>query len=408
MHKWKAKNIVFILFIALITIVLYNLPYTYLMQFENNMLITKTEFDKLNNNKYSYFVNSEVMQVKAINDEDDKKLNEYTVKFKLFNLINIKNLKVKVADDNIIVAGGNCVGISLKSKGVVVVGSNYIITKQGNMNPFKESGLEVGDVILKINDVEINNIIEIAELLDSYKTPDTLNLKVMRKGENIKLTITPALDVQTNKYKLGLWIRDDAVGVGTLTFIGDNKRFGTLGHAIIDSDTGVKFDVNSGDIYKCNVIGIKKGKKGLPGELLGLFMYGEQNELGKVDKNTENGVYGYITNNEFAGKMEAYEIGGRLTAKPGRAKILSCISGTEVKEYDIEIIKTNYQSKPNEKSMVIKITDKELIEKTGGIVQGMSGSPIIQNNKVIGAITHVFVNDPTKGFGLYLDWMLDE
>lgn len=324
-------------------------------------------------------------------------------------MFNVKNLKVQITERDGIYAGGECVGISLKSKGVVVVGSNYIITKQGNENPFKESGLKVGDVIMKINDTEISGMADITTLLSTYKQPEELKLSIMRKGENIFLQIKPSLDVQTNKYKLGLWIRDDAVGVGTLSFINNqNKRFGSLGHAIIDSDTGVKFDVFNGQIYKCNVVGVKKGKKGTPGELIGLFMYGEKNKLGEVDKNTENGVYGNIINSKLSKNKQLYEIGGRLTAKPGKAKILSCIEGTEVKEYDIEIIKTNYQSKPNEKSMVIKITDKEILEKTGGIVQGMSGSPIIQNGKIIGTVTHVFVNDPTKGFGLYLDWMITE
>lgn len=409
MQKNKIKHLIFTFICILVAVILYSIPYNFITQFENNMLITKEEIYQLQNKSFSFLVNSEIMKVSAINDEEDKTMNEYTIKFKLFNLFNIKNLKVQIAEQDGIYSGGECVGISLKSKGVVVVGSNYIITKQGNFNPFKESELRVGDVILKINETEIGNMADITGLLDVCKPNEELNLHVMRKGESLNLKIKPALDVQTNKYKLGLWIRDDAVGVGTLTFVNNqNKRFGTLGHAIIDSDTGVKFEVNNGEIYKCNVVGVKKGKKGIPGELIGLFMYGENNKLGEVDKNTENGVYGNIINDKLTENKHVYEIGGRLTAKPGKAKILSCIEGTEVKEYDIEIIKTNYQSKPNEKSMVIKITDKELLEKTGGIVQGMSGSPIIQNGKVIGAVTHVFVNDPTKGFGLYLDWMITE
>ena len=373
------------------------------------MLITKTELSQLNKKLNSVFISSEIMNISATTEDQEKQINEYTIKYKLFNLFNIKNLKVKVAQTNTVYAGGQCVGISLKSQGIILVGSNYIITKTGNVNPFKESGLVVGDVIVQINEQEVNNVGDIATILANYNGNKELQLLVNRQGAFINLKIKPALDVQTNKYKLGLWIRDDAQGVGTLTFVNpQNNRFGSLGHAIIDSDTGVKFNVNGGEIYKCNVIGIKKGKRGVPGELLGLFMYGANNEIGEVDKNVESGVYGVMQDKNFESLLSQYELGGRLTAKPGKAQILACINGMDVNAYDIEIIKTNYQTKANEKSMVIKITDPELLSKTGGIVQGMSGSPIIQNGKIIGAVTHVFINDPTKGFGLYLDWMIVE
>ncbi|MBQ7307293.1 MAG: hypothetical protein IJW82_02090 [Clostridia bacterium] len=160
-------------------------------------------------------------------------------------------------------------------------------------------------------------------------------------------------------------------------------------------------------MYNCNVIGVTKGYKGNPGELKGLFFQGKDSQ-GIIDKNMEYGVYGQINDDSILKNSEELKVGGRFVARPGKAKIRACIDGTESKDYDVEIIKTNYQSASNDKSMVIKVTDKELLRKTGGIVQGMSGSPIIQNNKVIGAITHVFVNDPTKGFGIYLDWMLNE
>lgn len=408
MRKNLKKHIIFlILCVALITI-LYNIPYE-LINYPNNMLVTLSELNNLQDKYKNSLITSKVIAY-ANNEEKEKKLNEYTVKFKLFNLVNIKNLKVKLPNENVVLLGGQCIGISLKSKGAVVVGSNYIITKNGNISPFKNSNLQIGDLITHMNGIEINNMQDISNVLKNYKDGEEIKLNVIRKEQHLEITIKPVLDIQTNTYKLGLWIRDDAVGVGTLTFINPNlnNRFGSLGHAIIDSDTKVKFNVNNGEIYNCNVIGVKKGIKRKPGELLGLFMYGNENKLGIVEKNCDHGVYGVITNKEFLFDKKEMEVGGRITAKPGKAKIRTCLNGQQVEEFDIEIIKTNYQTKPNEKSMVIKITDPRLINKSGGIVQGMSGSPIIQNGKIIGAVTHVFINDPTKGFGLYLDWMLVE
>ena len=159
-------------------------------------------------------------------------------------------------------------------------------------------------------------------------------------------------------------------------------------------------------MYKCSILGLKKGTKGRAGELKGLFIQNKNNKLGEVDKNSDCGVFGNVTTN-FSNR-EKMLAGGRLYAKPGKAFIRTSIDNGEMKDYEVEIIKTNYQSSSNEKSMVIRVTDKELLKKTGGIIQGMSGSPIIQNNRVIGAITHVFINDPTKGFGIYLDWMINQ
>ena len=235
-----------------------------------------------------------------------------------------------------------------------------------------------------------------------------MSLKVRRNGEICDMSISPALDSITNTYKLGLWVKEDAVGIGTLSFVNaTTKRFGSLGHSINDSETNEIIDVSGGNIYESKILGIKKGKSGKAGELMGTFS--REHVIGSVDKNCEFGVYGFVDDvSTFTVNKTSIDIGGRLSAKPGKAQILSSLDGDEIKAYDIEIIKTNFQQSCNEKSMVIRVTDKELIEKTGGIVQGMSGSPIIQNGKLIGAVTHVFINDATKGFGIYIDWMLEQ
>lgn len=409
MVKKLSISLFFLLIAFILVTTLASVPYELLVS-HGDVILSEQEFESLQKNS-SGFLTGQFFSVHANSAEDRQdKLTQYDVNFKLFNLFNIKNLKVKVSTDNQVYVGGNTIGISLKGKGVVVVGSNYIITKQGNKYPFKDSGLMVGDVLTHIDGKEIDNVLVITEYLKNYsKSNRALKLTVQRKYEELEIEVVPALDAQTSEYRLGIWIRDDALGVGTLTFVdAKTKKYGSLGHAIIDADSGTKFLARGGNIYRSEVIGVKQGQKNRPGELLGLFGQSSESMLGTVEKNTDNGVYGKFDDLDFLLKNKLYEVGGRMSARPGRAKILSCISGSEVKEYDIEIIKTNYQSRPNEKSIVIKIVDKELIEKTGGIVQGMSGSPIIQDGKIIGAVTHVFINDPTKGFGLYLDWMIAE
>ena len=205
-----------------------------------------------------------------------------------------------------------------------------------------------------------------------------------------------------------VWVKEDAVGIGTLTFINaTTKRFGSLGHSINDSETNECIKVSGGNIYKGRILGVKKGRSGEAGELKGTFS--REDVVGSVDKNCEFGVYGFVNDVEtFTASKTSIDVGGRLSAKPGKAKILSCLNGQDIEEFDIEIIKTNFQSSCNEKSMVLRVVDEDLISKTGGIVQGMSGSPIIQDGKLIGAVTHVFVNDATKGFGIYIDWMLEQ
>lgn len=378
-------------------------PYSTLINLQDGAFLTSEEFTNLT--KKSSFFNANAVLASS---NDDEEFNEYVVNFKLFNLFNIKNLKVNVVKTNEVMLGGNCIGLSLKTKGVIIVGSNYIITKSGNINPITNSGLKLGDVITHLNNKEVNCLTDIQNVLNNCGG-NVISVKAKRDGNVFETTIKPELDIQTKLYKLGIWISEDAMGVGTLTFVNpENLRYGCLGHAITDTDSGEVLEVSSGEIYKCNVVGVKKGTKGTPGEILGLFIQGK-NIQGNVEKNNEFGVYGNLYNNsELSLGKSKIKIGGRLTAKPGKATILTCVNGTDIEEFDIELIKTNYQSGGKNKSMVIKITDPDLIAKTGGIVQGMSGSPIIQDGKIVGAVTHVFVNDPTKGFGLYLDWMINE
>lgn len=399
MKRKKVVPIILIFFFAIVSIFF---PYDLLFSLTNDMFVTHEELDDILKN--DWLISSHVVSVSA---KDDNDFDKYIINYKLFNLFNIKKLKVNVVDPGRYFAGGETLGFSLQSKGVILIGGNYILSKNGIERPFENSGLKTGDIITKIDGIEINNVEDISKILKNFEG-GSVSLTVTRSGETFEVEISPALDSMTNTYKLGLWVKEDAVGIGTLSFVNaTTKRFGSLGHSINDSETNECIKVSGGNIYESKILGIKKGKSGKAGELIGTF--NRENVIGTVDKNCEYGVYGFVDSVETITKNKtAVDIGGRLSAKPGKAQILTCLDGDEIKAYDIEIIKTNFQSACNEKSMVLRVTDKNLIAKTGGIVQGMSGSPIIQDGKLIGAVTHVFVNDATKGFGIYIDWMLEQ
>ena len=307
--------------------------------------------------------------------------------------------------------GGMPIGMTIKSQGVIIIGVTDITTPDGQLAPSKAAGLAPGDILVEIAGETIDNVVSLDQIINKQENAgQKLVLKYIRNNKQRTTLITPACDASSGRYKLGLWIRDSAAGIGTITFMKQTKHgyyFGALGHPICDPDTLTMVPVRSGDIYKCSIIGIKKSQKGAPGEIKGVFLK-EGKRLGSIKKNNKFGVFGVmddkITNPLYP---KPVEICKRRAVKPGRAKIIATIDN-EIKEYDIEIIKTSFQKTSEEKSMVIRVIDEELIQKTGGIVQGMSGSPIIQNGKLVGAVTHVFINDPTKGFGVYLDWMIEE
>lgn len=332
-------------------------------------------------------------------------VTQTNLKFKLFGLITIKEVSVTMTDDKSVFVGGIPLGFALDTKGVIVIGENSVVTQEGDIVPNKSEKILAGDIITKINDVEITSTQTIADELEKSEGNE-VKLIAMRKDKEIKIKLKPALDLESQKYKLGLWVRDDASGIGTLTYVDtQNKAFGALGHPITDYETGAIVPVQDGKIYNCTLVGINKGQKGKPGELRCLFMQGK-NSKGSVENNTQSGVFGVVE--DLSGIVDenlTYEIGGRMTVKCGEAKIVSSVSGVR-EEYTIEIIKANHQSKVSDKSLVFRVKDKRLLDLTGGILQGMSGSPIIQNGKLIGAVTHVFLNDPTKGYGIYVDWML--
>lgn len=376
-----------------------------LSQLPSTSFVSYDEITQINkNDNYGKFVTAD-LEEKEVNVGGTKnKVSK--LKFKLFGIIPIKEVSVQVSEEKQVFVGGIPLGFALETKGLLVVGQNSVVTSEGNVNTDPNNQLKSGDLITHVNNNEITGVESLEEVLENFDD-DYVTITALRKNKTVVAKIKPALDMQSNKYKLGYWVRNNASGVGTLTFVDESKNFGALGHPITDYETGVVVPVSDGKIYNCSLVGINKGERGKPGELKCLFLQGK-NSKGSVDKNTTSGVFGDIedTTGIIDENKKAF-IGSRLGVKTGKAFIVSSVSGVR-EEYEIEIIKVNNQNVSSDKSIVFRVKDKRLLSITGGILQGMSGSPILQDGKLIGAVTHVFLNDCTKGYGIYVDWMMQE
>ena len=306
------------------------------------------------------------------------------------------NYVIAFAAQETVYLGGIPAGFSLATRGAYVVGLCDVVGNTGITSPAKDADIRIGDVILFIDDYEINGA---ADIEKAVKDCDEKNIVLSRMGETVITEISPAKDFNGN-FRLGVFVRDSVNGIGTLTFI-KGDRFASLGHPVLDDD-GMLLQITGGKLYSCNILGFVKGEKGKAGELRGSFLKREPYCI--IEKNTEQVVYGTIFDKTVTKGLKKISVGD---AKMGNASIITTIDGDTPKEYSISIVKVDSFGKDS-KNYVIKITDDELISKTGGIVQGMSGSPIIQDNKLVGAVTHVFINDPTRGFGISIKNMLDK
>ncbi len=304
------------------------------------------------------------------------------------------NINNDASDSATVYLGGMPAGFTLSTNGVYVVGVCDVVTLNGIKSPAKDAGLEVGDLIKKLDGSDVKNV---SDIEGAIKDKEMSQIEFLRNGERLETTICPAVDMSGN-YKLGVFVKDSVSGIGTVTFIKGN-RFASLGHAVINDNREV-LEISEGNLFPCNITGVIKGERGFAGELRGAFL--RNTPIATITKNLDCGVYGDITEEFNLDDCKKIEIG---EAKVGDAKIFSTIEGKTPKEYGISIVK--YDSFGETKNFVIKVTDKELLEKTGGIVQGMSGSPIVQNGKLVGAVTHVFINDPTRGFGISIENMIN-
>lgn len=322
--------------------------------------------------------------------------------------IALKSSVVKVSSNNVpkrkVVVSGDACGIKLLASGVLVMGFDTIQTEEGEVYVADGVDLKIGDIILEVNDTKVETNVELMQKTKE-SNGEKMKLKVLRENKTHITYIKPVKSLMYNEYKLGLWVKDSSAGVGTVTFIDKNTNcFAALGHGITETKNNYILPILTGGLVKTSILDVNKGFKGKPGDLKGTLT----NDLvAQINLNTKCGIYGKITDNSYITNGEEVEILEKEKVKEGKAEIICVISGNKKEKYEIEIEKVLPYSTSN-KNMIIKITDKKLLEKTGGIVQGMSGSPIIQNGKLVGAVTHVFLNDPTKGYAVFATNMLKD
>lgn len=304
-----------------------------------------------------------------------------------------------LAYSDYVIAGGENIGIELNSKGIIIVGTYTV----NGSNPAKEAGLQNGDKIIKINSQYVDNISSMLSAIENTNNKDNISITYLR-GTKENTTNIKLIKSDNNIYKTGLYVKDSITGVGTLTYIDPNtKLFGALGHEIIEKNTGQKLEIKDGKIYSSTVTGVTRSTIGSPGEKNA--RYDSTNVFGNVFENTSSGIFGTYTNNIPNKKL--YAVAKEQDIKTGKASIFTVVSDDKVEEFTINILKINSNNSAT-KNILFEVTDKKLLNLTGGIVQGMSGSPIIQDNYIIGAVTHVVVDDPTKGYGIFITKMLEE
>ena len=315
-----------------------------------------------------------------------------SVTFSLLGLIPVHETRVNVVEERTLIPGGQAVGVALKTRGVLVVS-----------DAAKGRALRAGDVILSADGKNVEST-----KVGTAQT-DTVRLEVLRGGQTITVDAQAEPDPSDGRRKLGVWVRDSTAGVGTLTYIDPaNQAYGALGHAIVDADTGRLLAAREGAILHASIVGVTKGQSGKAGELKGNFLKaGEQ--IGSLMENCEYGIYGVLDDMpENLLYPQGLRAGARSAVHTGTASIIATVDADGPQEYGVEIVRCFAQSEPSQKGMILRVTDERLLEKTGGIVQGMSGSPILQDGRIIGAVTHVYLSDATQGYGMYIEWMLEK
>lgn len=343
------------------------------------------------------------LSVSADKQTETLSAGKYKAKVKLFGFLPIKTASVSVLEKKKLVPLGVAFGVKLYTDGVIVVDITDFVANGSINNPAYLAGIREGDIIMSYNGVKIKSNDQLIEQVNKSEGK-AQKVRVKRNNLEFDTYVTPVIDDSDNSYRIGLWVRDSSAGIGMLTFYDkeENTLMG-LGHSVSDSDTGQTMPVSSGELVLADIKGVTRGKKGSAGELSGAFV--DDRTIGVLTANKGSGLLAVSVSDMFC-DMKEYGISLKKEIKTGKAKILCCVDGTKTKEYDIKIEKIN-NNLSETKNMVIKITDKELLKKTGGIVRGMSGSPIIQNGKLVGAITHVFVDDPAKGYAIFIENMLE-
>ena len=327
----------------------------------------------------------------------------YQIRCKWLGVLPLKTIKVHTVEKQEVLVSGSPVGIYMETKGVLVIDSGEITDREGIRRTPAEHIIQSGDYICEIDGKVLTGKRQLMQLVRENQG-EPMELQVIRHQETIKLEMTP-VETEDGSYKLGIWVRDNIQGIGTLTYVEPNGTFGALGHGISDADTGERLEISDGDLYRADILSIRKGTAGTPGELRGVINYREENRIGTICGNSQYGIRGQMEPGKYTESMKKIPTGLKQEIQTGKAEI-RCDIGDGIREYQCEILEIDSNARDTNKCFVLRITDDDLLSRTGGIVQGMSGSPVLQNGKLIGAITHVFVNDPTKGYGIFIDEML--
>lgn len=329
----------------------------------------------------------------------------YLLPCRLLGIIPFKQIKVTPEVQRSIFVSGSTVGMYMETDGVLIIDTGEILSEGGETKEPAKNIVKPGDYIVALNDEKISRKKDLIDDLKKLEGEEVI-LDVVRNGKTVPVSITPAKDKQ-GEYKLGIWVRDNTQGIGTLTFVDENGNYGALGHGISDVDTGELLEIQDGALYQAQILGIQKGAKGSPGELSGLIRYEPGKIIGSIETNSKNGIYGHFTGDGKSPiSLKKMPVGYKQEVTEGKASILCCVED-EVKEYQAEITKIDMNHSDTNKSFVIRVADPKLLSVTGGIVQGMSGSPVLQNGKIIGAVTHVFVQDSTSGYGIFIENMME-
>ncbi len=387
--KYSLSLINIFLLLVLVVIIYYNnvLP--------NNYYITAGSTLKL----------SEIIKTIpcSANITTDKNISIQKAELKLLGLIPIKTVNIQEVNEPVLIPCGTPFGIKLLTDGVIVVEVSSFEGDNGIKSPAYESGVKTGDIIKTINGKKVHSNEEIGKII-SESEGNMLEFVIIRNNQEISIDIEPEYCSTDASYRIGLWVRDSSAGIGTMTFYNpETGVFAGLGHPVCDVDTGEILPLLKGEVVEVNINGVKKGKAGYPGELLGSFT--SNSAVGTLEMNSMNGLYGHVSEINVTNK--GIPLAMKHEIRTGKAYIYTTIDGNKAEKYEITIEKIDLNESENCKNMIIKVVDEKLLEQTGGIVQGMSGSPIIQNDKLVGAVTHVFVNNPTKGYAIFADTMYD-
>lgn len=331
--------------------------------------------------------------------------DDLQMQVKLFGILPFKQVGIRVIEDRELIPVGVPIGIYVKTEGVLVVGTGEFASQgAGKVSPAKNI-LKSGDYVIKLNGTEVTGKDDLIMRIENCGGEEQL-LTIRRDAETYDVKIKPEKD-RTGKYKIGVWVRDNAQGVGTMTYIDDNGNFGALGHGINDVDTSTLMEMNDGTLYQTEIISIQKGAAGQPGEMTGMIVYSDDRILGDITSNSTRGIFGKCNQKALAlGTEDALPIGLKQEIEKGPAQILCTVDGT-TRYYDIEITELHLDHDNVNRGIELRVTDPELLSVTGGIVQGMSGAPIIQKEKFVGAVTHVLVQDSTRGYGIFIENMLE-